>query len=465
MSVIAAFAVPHPPLAMHGVGQGREEEIRPTLDAYREVGRRVAALAPDVLVVSSPHATCYYDYLHVSPGTHARGDFANFGDPADVVACAYDAELVRAIERQAALAGLPCGTQGEKDPTLDHGTMVPLAFLQAQGVSCPVVRMGIAGLSAVEHYRIGQLVARACDELGRRAVWVASGDLSHKLLANGPYGFAEQGPVFDRLVCDAFAAADFAALLACPRALADGAAECGLRSFQMMAGAFDGRAVAGELLSYEGPFGVGYGVAAFTPGAPDETRHLGDAYEAARRAELQRARDAADPWAALARASLERWVRDAQVLEPGDAGIDLPDELLQTRAGAFCSVKKNGELRGCIGTIAPTRDCLAREIVENAIGAACRDPRFPPIEADELPDLEYSVDVLGPAEKVEGPQALDPGRYGVIVSTRDGRRGLLLPDLDGVDTVADQIRIARRKGGIGPDEPVTLERFEVVRHV
>ena len=125
--------------------------------------------------------------------------------------------------------------------------------------------------------------------------------------------------------------------------------------------------------------------------------------------------------------------------------------------------KISGNLRGCIGTIAATEDSIAEEIIGNAISACSRDPRFSPITEDELASLEISVDVLGETEPINSPAELDVKRYGVIVSC-GRKRGLLLPNLDGVDTVEDQISIARRKGGIREDEPYRLERFEVVRH-
>ena len=143
----------------------------------------------------------------------------------------------------------------------------------------------------------------------------------------------------------------------------------------------------------------------------------------------------------------------------------MPSELFSTRSGAFVSLKKDGHLRGCIGTIVPTCDSLAEEICANAISAGCRDPRFNPVEAAELDELVYDVDVLSEPEDIAGPEELDPKRYGVIVSC-GGRRGLLLPDLDGVDTVEEQVRIAAQKGGIDPTEPdVTYQRFTVTRHV
>lgn len=162
----------------------------------------------------------------------------------------------------------------------------------------------------------------------------------------------------------------------------------------------------------------------------------------------------------LARDAVETYVRTGNVIR---APEDLPEEL-RTRSGAFVCLKSRGELRGCIGTILPTADNVAAEIIRNAVQAAVADPRFLAVGPDELAHIDYSVDVLSEPEKVGGPDDLDVERYGCIVSTADGRRGLLLPDLDGVDAVEDQVRICRQKGGIGPNEPVRLERFTVTRY-
>ena len=167
-----------------------------------------------------------------------------------------------------------------------------------------------------------------------------------------------------------------------------------------------------------------------------------------------------DEYVKLARASVESWVKDhRQIPVPGG----LPDDMISRAAGTFVSIHKMGQLRGCIGTIAATQDNIAEEIIQNAISASTRDPRFDPITADELKFLDISVDVLGKTEDIDSMSELDVKRYGVIVS-HGIKRGLLLPNLDGVDNVEQQVEIARQKGGIREDEPYTLQRFEVVRH-
>ncbi len=162
--------------------------------------------------------------------------------------------------------------------------------------------------------------------------------------------------------------------------------------------------------------------------------------------------------AELARRAVENYVRTGHTIEVPD---DVPERLLEP-AGVFVSLKEGGQLRGCIGTIGPTEPSAAAEIISSAVLAASQDPRFSPIDPVELPEISYSVDILGKPEPAPGPDALDPRRFGCIVEC-GGRRGLLLPDLEGIDTPAEQIAVCRQKGGIGPDEPVQLYRFTVER--
>ena len=460
MSIIAAYMVPHPPMIVPEVGRGSERQVAATRAAYERVAEDIAALRPETVIISSPHATMYADYFHLSPGREAEGSFAGFRASQVRFREEYDTELVKAAERIAAAEGFPAGTQGQREPALDHGTMVPLYFIRQALGDFRLVRIGLSGLPLEDHYRLGQIVRQAAEETGRRAVWVASGDLSHKLQEYGPYGFAPEGPQYDRRVMDVCSRAAFGELFDFGESFCERAAECGHRSFVMMAGALDGTAVEARQLSHEDVTGVGYGICIFRPGAADPSRKFLEIRQAQQEKRLTEERAGCDPWVRLAWRAVESYVRDRRVEETPDG---LPEELLRRRAGAFVSIHKQGQLRGCIGTIGPTRSCLAREIIENAVSACSRDPRFDPIRPEELKWLEISVDVLGEPEDIDSEDELDVKRYGVIVSSGH-RRGLLLPDLDGVDTPERQVAIARQKAGIGAREKVKLQRFEVVRH-
>ena len=461
MAILAAFMVPHPPMIVPAVGRGSEKQIQKTIDAYEQVADEIAALAPETIIITSPHTVMYADYFHISPGKGAKGDFGRFRAAQVCFDEEYDRELVNELAGIARGQGFPAGVMGERDKRLDHGTMVPLYFIRRKFTGAKIVRIGLSGLPLSEHYRFGQMIREAVDKLGRKAVFVASGDLSHKLQDYGPYGFAEEGPQYDARIMDVCSRAAFGELFDFDETFCDRAAECGHRSFVIMAGAFDGLAVKATRLSHEDVTGVGYGICTFYPGEKDESRHFLKQYlgGAAKRLAEKRAKE--DPYVQLARKSVEYYILHHRKMEMPE---DLPEELLTKRAGAFVSIHEHGKLRGCIGTIAPVRDCVAREIIDNAVSASTRDPRFDPIRAHELKWLEISVDVLGEAEPIKSPAELDVKRYGVIV-TKGMKRGLLLPDLDGVDTVEEQISIAKSKAGIADwDTNVELQRFEVVRH-
>ena len=460
MAIDHAFVVPHPPLIIPEVGRGEQRKIQHTIDAYETVGRRIAEIRPDTVVVVTPHSVMYGDYIHISPGESTQGDFSRFGAPQVSIHKQYDTELVDAICSEAETEKLSAGTMGEKDKRLDHGALIPLYFIDQCYNDYKIVRVSISGLSALEHYRFGMCISSAVRQLGRKAVLIASGDLSHKLKAEGPYGFAKEGPEFDARLTEALKAAAFLSLLQFDEAFTESAAECGLRSFIEMAGALDGRTVQSEFLSYEGPFGVGYAVCAFTAAGGDDQRKFSERFqseEQGRLADIQRGEDA---YVQLARKSLETYLETGKQLQRPEG---LPAEMLDRRAGVFVSLKKHGRLRGCIGTISAVEPSVADEIIRNAVSAGTGDPRFDPVTASELPELVYSVDVLGEAEPISSMDELDTKRYGVIVN-RGYRRGLLLPNLEGIDTPEQQVSIALQKAGISPYEKYGMERFEVVRH-
>ena len=461
MSVIAAYMVPHPPLIIPKVGRGEEKVVQKTIEAYQKVADEIAELKPDTIIISSPHASMFTDYFSVSSGKVGMGSMASFGAPSVAFKEDYDEELVKKISLLAVEKEFPAGSLGETVHELDHGCMVPLWFIRQKYTDYKLVRVGLSGLALTAHYSFGEIINEAVEALGRKVVYIASGDLSHKLKEDGPYGFAPEGPEYDKRIMDVCSRAAFGELFDFSDFFRECAAECGHKSFVIMAGVFDGKAVEAKELSHEDATGVGYGICTFHPVGPDENRqflvqHLNKNLKA-----VEERRNMADEYVKLARQSLENYItKGIRMAIPADISPEIRDR----RAGAFVSIHKNGKLRGCIGTILPTKDSLAEEIITNAISASTQDPRFHPIVEEELPWIDVKVDVLGEPEQITGIDQLDVKRYGVIVTTGD-KTGLLLPDLEGVDTVEEQVAIAFQKGGISTDEEVFLYRFEVVRHV
>lgn len=428
MGISAGFMVPHPPLIIPDVGRGEEKKIQRTIDAYQRTAENIGRLQPETIVLLSPHQTLYADYFHISPGQGARGDFGQFSAGRVSMEVSYDTEFVRVLCEAAKEAGLQAGTLGERERKLDHGTMVPLYFVNQYWTGYRLARVGLSGLPLTAHYRLGQCIQAAAQSLGRNTVVIASGDLSHKLKEDGSYGYQEEGPAYDARIMDVMGRGAFGELLEFSEDSCEKAGECGHRSFTIMAGTFDRTRVEAERLSYEGPFGVGYGVCACLPCGGDEERNLLEQYEEKERKKLFARREQEDPYVRLARYTIEAFVKTGNVPE---MPCGLTEELYHSRAGAFVSLKEDGRLRGCIGTIQAVRESLAEEIMHNAVSACSEDPRFSPVEDWEVDRLTISVDVLGDTEKISSPEELDVSRYGVIV-TRGARRGLLrmrfLPD-------------------------------------
>lgn len=211
----------------------------------------------------SPHQIMYADYFHISPGKAAKGDFGQFRAGHVNFEAFYDTELVAALCKIADQHGLPAGTEGEQDCRLDHGTMVPLYFVNQYWQDYQLVRIGLSGLPLRQHLELGRCIREAVHALGRKAVLIASGDLSHRLKADGPYGYQKEGPQYDASIMEVMRKADFSRLTDFSEAFCGKAGECGHRSFTMMAGALEGLEVKAQQLSYEGPFGVGYGICSY----------------------------------------------------------------------------------------------------------------------------------------------------------------------------------------------------------
>lgn len=461
MAVKGAVMVPHPPLIIPDVGRGQEKAIQATIDVYHEAAKKIASWQPDTVVVLSPHSIMYADYFHISPGTGARGDFGQFRAPQVKIQVQYDTELVEALSQEAEAREIPAGTMGERDSRLDHATMIPLWFLNHYYTDYKTVRIGLSGLPLSQHYMLGQCIQKAAELCGRNIVVIGSGDLSHKLKEDGPYGFQKEGPEYDSRIMEVMGIAAFDQLFDFTEEFCDKAAECGHRSFVIMAGTLDRLAVKAEKLSHEGTFGVGYGVCTYEVEGRAPERDFLRQYEEKIAEEAKRRKESEDAYVRLARQTIEAYIGERKQIS---IPRDLPEEMYESRAGVFVSLKEEGRLRGCIGTITPVQKNIAEEIIANAISASTKDPRFHPVQPDELDKLVYSVDVLGTPEAITSPDELDVKRYGVIV-TKGRKRGLLLPNLDGVDTVEDQITIAKQKAGISTyDDAVQLERFEVVRH-
>ncbi len=426
---------PHPPIIVPAVGRGREREASKTLRGMKTLAEKVKWEKPDLLFVLSPHAPFGNGLMFVDADTF-EGGLQQFGVPDPFFTAMGDSEAAQKLS--AFLEGsIRLRTWKTSTFALDHASVVPLTwFAETWGQLPPIVLANPIGLDLQSAYRLGEKLAGFVDP--RRWALLASGDLSHRVTPGAPAEYHPDGRRFDEVVIKALSQCDASALLQLDPDLIDHAGECGLRSVLALLGLAGCGPI--EVLSYEAPFGVGYGVAF---------------WEKAERKGLPQ----------LAREAVLFYLKTGKRLPVEQARQILPDPKIWTeRKACFVSLKerRNGSLRGCIGTIEPTCPSLGEEIIRNAIAGATQDPRFEPVSLAELQDLVFSVDVLGQPERVSGPESLDPKRFGVIVE-KGNRRGVLLPDLEGVDTVDEQLFIASRKAGLPGPEGADLWRFTVER--
>jgi AmmeMemoRadiSam system protein A/AmmeMemoRadiSam system protein B len=455
-SLVFTGIAPHPPIMVPEVGREAIADVRRSIDAMAALTERVIRSGAEIVVLISPHAPLEPDAFVAYAGPQLHADFANFRAPTATVHAELDEELLQEITRAAAEEKFEV-VRIRAD--LDHGTAVPLYFLQRHGWHGRVVALGYSFLSNEDHLRFGNCIRAAIDKVGRPAAFIASGDLSHRLTPGAPAGYNPRAHLFDEAVVDAIRSNSTSRIVTIDQDLRRAAGECGYRSMLVAIGVAQELESRCEVISYEAPFGVGYMVAQLLS-AGTEPR-LGGVASGALESLPPASPGGSTELPALARKVIETFVSTGKVI----SAPEKLSELLTQRAACFVSIKtRDGDLRGCIGTIEPEKNTLAEELIANAISAASRDPRFPPVSADELPDLKYSVDVLSQPELVRLDD-LDPNIYGVIVEDQDGgRRGLLLPNLKGIDTAAKQVEIASRKAGIPPGTEVKLWRFRADRY-
>ena len=441
--IVFGCVMPHPPLLISDIGRGQEQAIIATIKALDKLAQELADQRPELALLVSPHGHAHYDAMGVLTAPACRGDLRTWGSREPEYRFDNDLNFVQLLQEEAQNSGIPLKSIGARHYELDHGALVPLHHLKKAVKDIPLVPLTFSWLPLASHFGFGQAINRAAQRLGKRVAFIASGDMSHRLIPGAPAGYSPQGKVFDEQLVEALGRFDTEAVLNIDPDLIDEAGECGLRSIVIMLGALEGLQIKPEVLSYEGPFGVGYLVASFSVQAVTSKPTVDKEMH---------------PLVRLAKDTVENYIQNGIIPKV----IELSPEMRE-RAGVFVCLKKWGQLRGCIGTFDPCCANVAEETISNAISSASKDPRFKPVTAQELPDLSYSVDVLTRPEPVKGPEGLDPKRYGVIVEA-GMRRGLLLPDLEGVDTAEQQIEICRMKAGISPDEPVKLYRFEVKRY-
>ncbi|MBM4269142.1 MAG: AmmeMemoRadiSam system protein A [Deltaproteobacteria bacterium] len=441
MSICCAALMCHAPIVVPEIGGADADRCRTTTRAMQSVAEAVVAHVPKALVLVSPHAPRDRIRWGLVPSTRIEGSFARFGFPDVSVELPGGALQAAAVADCAARIGLECWAAPGAD--LDHGSLVPLTFLARAGWSGPTLIVSLPHPGADGEARMGEAIAEAARALGERWAMIASGDMSHRLAQGAPGGRHPLAREFDEEFVRRLDAGDYRAACAPDPEIRSIAAEDVVASTLVAASSVGFRNEGHAVFAYEGPFGVGYCEALlYTDGSGGAHRVFDD--EAPPAALVDVARESI-----RAHAAMQRYAPDP-----------LPSPWAGPRAVFVTLRSPDGALRGCIGRLAPRTGVLADEVADCAIDAATRDGRFVPVQLEEVASLRIEVSVLGDPEPVDGPDRLDPARFGVTVLSGD-RCGVLLPGIDGVATPREQLAIACEKAGIAPGEPYAIERFTV----
>ncbi|GMO14770.1 MAG: AmmeMemoRadiSam system protein A [Mycoplasmoidaceae bacterium] len=425
--IVSCFYMPHPPLIVDGIGTARDATL--TKKSYQYFKNKISMIDYDTTIIISPHAKNYKDVFYFENSNKAYGDFSDFVPFLKDYEYTYDTELSNTIYAEALKNQINCDIAKKPFIKLDHGSLVPLSFTDSK----KIVIIPTSGLSKKDHFLLGSVINDIIKKTNRRVLLICSGDLSHNSTT-----------WFDLLIKESFEKLNFNKLLSLDESSLDNVHQCGYYPMVILLGIIDHYKITTNSLSYESPFKVGYYCCEII--LNNENVHNNFISSLVEKPKSK--------YVILAKQAVENYIMNKNPINYLRSSI---------QNGVFVTIKKLGKLRGCIGTILPTKYSIEEEIYTNAITACSQDNRFTRINENELEYLEYDVDVLNPPTPVFDTSELNPKKYGVIV--RSGyKQGVLLPDLDGVNTPRKQIDIAKQKANIRDGEEITISKFTITRY-
>ncbi|MDR3249551.1 MAG: AmmeMemoRadiSam system protein A [Mycoplasmataceae bacterium] len=431
--IIKSYFLPHPPLIIEGIG--KKEEILKTKKSYQLVAKEINRLKPDCVVIFTPHFPINDENFNIVYDEYIIGNMLQFKSERKVKV-KNDLELVDQIYNGVINSGVKI--KKLTNISIDHASFIPLHFVKCK--SAIVISNAFA--PAAQHYKFGEVLNNLFTAINKKIVVIASGDTSHKLKKNGTYGLSQEGVKFDQILIDAIKNNNHSELINLNNDFINNAGQCGLFSLITMFGVISSFLIKSKIYSYEYPYGVGYLAASFSLEEPTKNKIL------------------VKQIIKLAKDSVENYLKHSKNISPSK---ELSSYLLNNRFGSFVCLKKNKELRGCVGTILPTKENLATEIIANAISAAINDNRFNPVIISELDKIKYSVDVLTKPQVITNLNQLNPKKYGIIVQS-GSKSGILLPSLEGINTIEQQINIACQKANILQTEKIIVYKFMTNRY-
>ena len=468
MSIKKGYISPHPPIIWCSDINEEQEKMKATKDSLERIAKEINDdESIETVILITPHGPIFADGIVIYSEEILSGNLLEFSGKMDTdITVKSDLEFIDSLVDAANFNDI---VTVKMDKTfrkrfnlkedLDHGSVVPMLFIKEKLKSCKVVIINYGLLSEEKLYKFGMIVEQVSNELNRESVIIASGDMSHKASIDSPYGYDEKGEEFDKTFVENFEKGNIEDLICMDNNLVKEAAECGKKSFDIFFGVFDKYDLKYEKFSYEAPFGIGYFVGKVSTDGESPYNKYAEILKMKEKIRNQRL-SKEDEYVKLARMTLKEFLSTGKII---DIPEDMGDEFFKRKGGVFVSLKDSGGLRGCIGTTGGIESNLGREIIRNAIKAGTEDPRFDPLSLEELIDLEITVDVLSVPKPTDDIKELDPKKFGVIVYN-EYKQGVLLPDLKGIETGYEQIKIALNKAGIEENEDYSIKLFTVTRH-
>lgn len=469
---ITVFFMPHPAIIIPQIGGWEGIIAKDTIEGMKKLGQLAIDIHPETIIYITPHGNAFSNGTCLLYENQLSGDFSQYGHSnikfnknADMSLTDQINNKLEEMDMVTVLLNRKLGQSYGVYVNLDSGSMVPMYFIDKYFQDYNMVHITPGFTPLEENYAVGDVIGSVIKNNDKNILVVCSGDLSHALKEKGPYHFNPYGAVFDNMVSNAINKKNPLDLLQLKDEDIENAAQCGLRSFLMGFGVLEGLDYDSQVLSYEGPFGVGYLTGYLTSKGTNAKSVINQLLDI-KKDKYNKRIGKEDNYIRLARLSIEHYVNNNRMLNYMDVQDSFPQEFNKEAAkssGVFISIYSHGDLRGCIGTIEAYQNSIIKEIIHNSISACAFDSRFQPVEAKELIDLVIKVDILMEPELINSKSDLDVKKYGVIVEAAD-KRGVLLPNLKGINTTDEQIRIALEKAGIKTNESFKMYRFRVVRH-
>lgn len=430
----AGYIVPHSPLLLPMIHEEVHDQLQDTINAYHKTAKEIGEFHPDTIVIISTKAPGYKDYIHIAPGEQAVGNFAKYDHREYAIAVEYDSVLVNQICSLARRNHLPAGKRGDDAETLDSGTMVPLFFINQYMSGHRVVRISISDVDKDQLDQLGQCITAAAEDIDRRIVIIVSGELSKRLSSESPYGFAEEAGVFDQFLLTSIKDNDFESWDHINSDIIQLSGQTILPALCIFKGAIKETLFRSTVFSYEAPFGIGWMVAAF---------HNKDQ----------------NPYCALARHAMLYYWEHGKIMKK----LQKLDDSLNRRGGVIVSLYLQNKLYEYAGATHPIYPSIAEEIIRHAVSAGFLSNQKTPLTKEQLLRCEIKIHILSEYEPIFFIEDLNVKYDGLIVMNNQ-KQGIVFPNTPGIQTPAQQLAMALRKGNIDADEYYVMERFQLEQY-